>query len=307
MYYNGIYHLFYQYNPKGAVWGNIVWAHSVSTDLINWKPLPPAIYPSKPFDQYGTWSGSATILPGNKPIILYTGIIDKNNTQVQNYAIPANYSDPYLQKWIKPNNNPLVFPVGVNKTVFRDPTTAWFGKDGHWRILVGGRRKYRGMAHLYRSRDFMKWTKAQYPLHSPAMTGMWECPDFYPVSLDSENGLEVSVIEGNIKHVLKVSLDETRYEYYTIGKYFWKIDKYVPDNTSVDSWAGHFSMLERIGRILWGWANESNTSIEAVKKGWTGIQTIPRKVWLDKSEKQLVQWPVEELETRRRRKVHLSN
>ncbi|KAI8014936.1 Beta-fructofuranosidase, insoluble isoenzyme 1 [Camellia lanceoleosa] len=224
MYYNGIYHFFYQYNPKGAVWGNIVWAHSVLTDLINWKPLPPAIYPSKPFDQYGTWSGSATILPGNKPIILYTGIIDKNNTQVQNYAIPTNYSDPYLQKWIKPNNNPLVSLVGVNKTAFRDPTTAWFGKDGHWRMLVGGRRKHRGMAHLYRSRDFMKWTKAQHPLHSSAMTGMWECPTF-TVSLDYENGLE----------------------------------------------------------------------------------TIPRKVWLDKSEKQLVQWPVEELETLRRRKVHLSN
>ncbi|KAL7264934.1 hypothetical protein ACSBR1_002814 [Camellia fascicularis] len=319
MYYNGIYHLFYQYNPKGAVWGNIVWAHSVSTDLINWKPLPPAIYPSKPFDQYGTWSGSATILPGNKPIILYTGIIDKNNTQVQNYAIPANYSDPYLQKWIKPNNNPLVFPVGVNKTAFRDPTTAWFGKDGHWRILVGGRRKHRGMAHLYWSRDFMKWTKAQYPLHSSAMTGMWECPDFYPVSLDSENGLEVSVIEGNIKHVLKVSLDETRYEYYTIGKYFAKIDNYVPDNTSVDSWAGlrydygnfyaskTFFDAGKNRRILWGWANESDTFIEDVKKGWAGIQTIPRKVWLDKSEKQLVQWPVEELETLRRRKGHLSN
>ena len=125
MYYNGLYHLFYQYNPKGAVWGNIVWAHSVSTDMINWKPLDPAIYPSKPCDRYGCWSGSATILPGNRPIILYTGIVDPNNTQVQNYAVPANYSDPYLQKWVKPDNNPLVLPdVGVNRTAFRDPTTA---------------------------------------------------------------------------------------------------------------------------------------------------------------------------------------
>lgn len=53
MYYKGIYHLFYQYNPYGAVWGNIVWAHSVSNDLINWKALKPAIYPTKPFDVNG--------------------------------------------------------------------------------------------------------------------------------------------------------------------------------------------------------------------------------------------------------------
>ncbi|KAK4793794.1 hypothetical protein SAY86_011788 [Trapa natans] len=69
MLYKGIYHLFYQYNPKGAVWGNIVWAHSVSRDLINWKALEPAIYPSKPFDIGGCWSGSATLLPGDRPVL----------------------------------------------------------------------------------------------------------------------------------------------------------------------------------------------------------------------------------------------
>ncbi|XP_057506071.1 beta-fructofuranosidase, insoluble isoenzyme 1-like [Actinidia eriantha] len=319
MYYNGIYHLFYQYNPKGAVWGNIVWAHSVSADMINWKPLDPAIYPSKPFDRYGCWSGSATILPGNRPIILYTGIVDANNTQVQNYAVPANYSDPYLQKWVKPDNNPLVFPgVGVNRTAFRDPTTAWWGPDGHWRIIVGSRRKHRGMAYLYRSRDFMSWAKAQHPLHS-AKTGMWECPDFYPVSMDCENGLETSAMTGNIKHVLKVSLDLTRYEYYTVGTYFHEKDRYVPDNTSVDGWAGlrydygnfyaskTFFDAGKSRRILWGWANESDTASEDVNKGWAGIQTIPRKVWLDKSGKQLLQWPIEELETLRGENVHLNN
>ncbi|KAF3560234.1 hypothetical protein F2Q69_00015528 [Brassica cretica] len=72
MVYKGIYHLFYQYNPKGAVWGNIVWAHSVSKDLINWEALEPAIYPSKWFDINGTWSGSATNVPGKGPVILYT-------------------------------------------------------------------------------------------------------------------------------------------------------------------------------------------------------------------------------------------
>lgn len=322
MYYKGLYHLFYQYNPKGAVWGNIVWAHSISKDLINWKPLDHAIFPSKPFDKYGCWSGSATILPGDKPIILYTGIVEPapKNTQVQNYAVPANYSDPYLREWVKPDNNPLVIPNnGENETAFRDPTTAWLGRDGHWKMLVGSRRKHRGIAYLYRSKDFMKWTKAKHPLHSKSNTGMWECPDFFPVSLKGLQGLDTSMMGTNIKHVLKVSLDVTRYEYYTVGTYDAAKDRYIPDNTSVDGWAGlrydygnfyaskTFFDPAKNRRILWGWANESDTADQDVKKGWAGIQIIPRAVWLDPSGKQLIQWPIEELETLRGTKVQLGN
>ncbi|PON82874.1 Glycoside hydrolase [Trema orientale] len=284
MYFNGVYHLFYQYNPKGAVWGNIVWAHSVSRDMINWEALDPAIYPSKPFDINGCWSGSATVLPGNKPVILYTGI-DPNNNQVQNYAIPKNISDPYLREWVKPDNNPIVSPdAGVNASAFRDPTTAWWGKDGHWRMLVGGKRRKRGMAHLYRSKDFIYWIKAKHPLHSKAQTGMWECPDFFPVSLSGKNGLDTSVLGKDVKHVLKVSLDLTRFEYYTLGTYDIHKDRYVPDNTSVDGWGGlrydygnfyaskTFYDPAKQRRILWGWANESDACPSDVQKGWAGIQ-----------------------------------
>ncbi|KAK1391550.1 beta-fructofuranosidase, insoluble isoenzyme 1-like [Heracleum sosnowskyi] len=320
MFYKGYYHLFYQYNPKGAVWGNIVWAHSVSKDLINWVALKPAIFPSKPFDKYGCWSGSATILPGNKPIILYTGIVSPapENTQVQNYAVPADYSDPLLRKWVKPDNNPLVSPHSENSSAFRDPTTAWFD-GGHWKMLVGSKRKHRGIAYLYRSRDFMKWSKAPHPLHSKADTGMWECPDFYPVAQENMNGLDTSEKGENIKHVLKVSLDATRYEYYTIGTYNRSKDRYVPDNTSVDGWAGlrydygnfyasktFFDPIKK-RRILWGWANESDSQHDDVKKGWAGVQLIPRRVLLDSSGKQLVQWPIEEIEDLRGAKVHMGN
>ncbi|CDP15447.1 unnamed protein product [Coffea canephora] len=320
MYYNGVYHLFYQYNPKGAVWGNIVWAHSVSTDLINWTPLEPAIFPSKPFDKYGCWSGSATVLPGNKPVILYTGIVDKNNTQVQNYAVPANLSDPYLRKWVKPDNNPLIVSeAGVNKTAFRDPPTAWLGRDGEWRILIGGRWKDTGIAFLYKSRDFMKWKKAANPIHQSAGTGNWECPDFYPVAKSGTNGLETSVLGQNVKHVLKVSLDATRFEYYTLGKYYPAEDRYVPDNTSPDNWKGlrydygnfyaskSFFDPSKNRRVLWGWANESDTAKDDIKKGWAGIQLIPRTITLDPNGKQLLQWPVKELDTLRGAHVRLSN
>ncbi|KAJ9695072.1 hypothetical protein PVL29_010527 [Vitis rotundifolia] len=318
MYYNGIYHLFYQYNPKGAVWGNIVWAHSVSRNLIDWEALEPAIYPSKPFDINGCWSGSATILPGNKPAILYTGI-DTQQRQVQNIALPANLSDPYLRKWVKPDSNPLVVPdVSINASTFRDPTTAW-RVNGHWRILVGGRKKRRGIAYLYRSRDFMTWIKAKHPLHSAQNTGNWECPDFFPVALYGERGLDTSVTGKNVRHVLKVSLDLTRYEYYTIGRYYPEIDRYIPGNTSADGWSGlrydygnfyaskTFFDAEKKRRILWGWANESDTAANDTAKGWAGIQTIPRTLWLDKGKKQLLQWPIEEVNTLRGQKIQLRN
>nr|XP_025670907.1 beta-fructofuranosidase, insoluble isoenzyme 1 isoform X1 [Arachis hypogaea] len=320
MHYNGYYHLFYQYNPKGSVWGNIVWAHSVSKDLINWKALEPAIYPSKPFDKFGCWSGSATIIPGKGPVILYTGIVDANKTQVQCYAVPEDLSDPFLTKWIKPDEyNPIVVAgPGVNGTDFRDPTTAWF-KDGHWKILVGSRRKHRGIAYLYRSRDFKKWIRAKHPIHTAAGTGMWECPDFYPVSMKGTMGLDTSVVGNHVKHVLKNSLDETRFEYYTLGTYFTNIDRYIPDNTSVDGWAGlrydygnfyaskSFFDPTMNRRILWGWANESDTKEDDIHKGWAGIQAIPRTLWLDPSGRQLVQWPIEELNSLRDKEVEMSN
>jgi len=288
MYYNGIYHFFYQYNPKGSVWGNIVWAHSVSKDLINWEGVEHALYPSKPFDKFGCWSGSATIVPGKGPIILYTGVVDEEQTQVQCYAVPEDPKDPLLRKWVKPDNfNPFVVAdKDVNGSAFRDPTTAWWSKDGHWRILVGGRRKRRGMAHLYRSRDFKTWVRAKHPLHSKSDTGMWECPDFYPVSLTSNLGLDASTEGKHVKHVLKNSLDVTRYEYYTVGTYNRNKDRYIPDNTSEDGWGGlrydygnfyaskSFFDPTKNRRVIWGWANESDTKEDDVRKGWAGIQVL---------------------------------
>lgn len=311
MYYKGLYHLFYQYNPKGSVWGNIVWGHSVSTDLINWQPLDPAIHPSKKFDKFGCWSGSATILPGDKPIMIYTGITDEENTQVQAFAEPDDYEDPYLEKWVRPSSgNPIIEPdeKDMNKTAFRDPSTAWLGPDGEWRLVVGGRMEEKGIAHLYKSKDFKKWTKAEDPLHSKEGTGMWECPDFYPVNLTGQNGMDTSSNGNGVIHVLKVSLDEKRYEYYTIGMYNTDKDKFTPDKTkSIDGPGGlrydygnfyaskTFYDPSRNRRVLWGWVNESDSSDDDVGKGWAGIMAFPRKVWLDGGGKQLIQWPVDEI------------
>jgi beta-fructofuranosidase len=313
MYYKGVYHLFYQYNPKGAVWGNIVWAHAVSTNLVDWVMLPPAIYPTAPFDVNGCWSGSATVLPDGTAVIMYTGI-DGENRQVQNVAYPKDLSDPYLREWVKPDYNPVIAPgPGMNATAFRDPTTAWQGPDGLWRLVIGTKDNHRGLAMLYRSRDFKRWAPARRALHS-GDTGMWECPDFYPVNSPGVGGSS-----GGTKHVLKVSLDLTRFEYYTFGEYDHATDTYVPDAALADGNDGlrydygnfyaskTFLDTAKQRRILWGWANESDSTADDVRKGWAGVQAVPRKVWLAPDGKQLVQWPVAEIESLRGNHVNVTD
>ncbi|VAI10994.1 unnamed protein product [Triticum turgidum subsp. durum] len=170
--------------------------------------------------------------------MLYTGI-DRpgTNYQIQNIAFPKDPSDPLLREWVKPGYNPIAIPeAGMNATQFRDPTTAWHAGDGLWRMLVGGLKPgtLRGMAILYRSRDFKHWVRAKHPLHS-ALTGMWECPDFFPVREPGHpDGLDTSEFGPHYKYVLKNSLDLTRYDYYTVGTYNNRTERYVPDNPTGD-------------------------------------------------------------------------
>lgn len=60
-------------------------------------------------------------------------------------------------------------------------------------------------------------------------------------------------------------------------------------------------------RVVWGWANESGSKEEDVKKGWAGIMPIPRTLRLDPSGKQLLVWPIDEFETLKGNKVQMSN
>ncbi|KAG6669161.1 hypothetical protein CIPAW_01G224000 [Carya illinoinensis] len=318
----GIYHLFYQYNPKAAVWSsNVIWGHSTSTDLVNWTPHDPAMYPSQQSDINGCWSGSVTILPGDHPVILYTGI-DAENRQVQNLAAPKNFSDPFLREWVKFKHNPLLAPNSKNKinaTCFRDPSTAWLGRDGNWRVIIGSQKKERGLAILFKSNDFFHWEEAEKPLCSAKDTGMWECPDFYPVLIESPLGIDTSSNGPDVRYVLKVSFFNILHDYYMIGTYNKDKDIFIPDNgqfnedSSMRYDYGKFyasktffdnkNPLHR--RILWGWVNESSSIIDDMKKGWSGVQAIPRSIWLDESGKQLVQWPIKEIEKLRGTQIEL--
>ncbi|WMV41545.1 hypothetical protein MTR67_034930, partial [Solanum verrucosum] len=112
--------------------------------------------------------------------------------------------------------------------------------------------------------------RIEHPLLSSNETGMWECPDFIPVS--------------NVKHVLKVSMFQSQVEYYTIGTYDHDMDIFFPDSGSVDNESGlrldygkyyaskSFFDSEKERRILLAWFNESTSASIDIMKGWSGLQ-----------------------------------
>ncbi|KAL6181963.1 hypothetical protein ACLB2K_048610 [Fragaria x ananassa] len=309
LFYKGWYHFFYQYNPKGAVWGNIVWGHAVSRDLIHWLHLPLAMVADQWYDINGVWTGSATILPNGQIVMLYTGSTNES-VQVQCLAYPADHNDPLLTKWIKYSGNPVLFPPpGIGIKDFRDPTTAWYTKEGKWRITIGSKVNKTGISLVYDTKDFIKYEQLDGVLHAVPGTGMWECIDFYPVSKTSDKGLDTSENGADVKHVIKTSLDDDRNDYYALGSYNEQTGKWVPDNPNIDVGIGirydygkfyaskTFYDQNKQRRVLWGWIGESDSENADVQKGWASLQGIPRTVLFDqKTGSNLLQWPVEEIE-----------
>ncbi|VAH37239.1 unnamed protein product [Triticum turgidum subsp. durum] len=263
LYHNGMYHFFYQYNPHGATWGDgtLSWGHSVSGDLVNWADVGNALDPTSPFDANGCWSGSATVLPGGRPAILYTGI-DANRVQVQNVAFAKNPADPLLREWEKPDCNPVMpMPADVTGNNFRDPTEAWLGRDGLWRVGVVAEVGGVGSLLVYRSADFLRWERNAAPLHASSRdVPVLECPDLFPMAPPgAAEGLDVSASGAGVLHVLKLT-DFAKEDHYMVGRYDDVEDTFV----SAEPERGD-----------------------------------------DPDGKRLVQWPIEEIETLRRKRVGL--
>ncbi|KAI3704997.1 hypothetical protein L1987_75227 [Smallanthus sonchifolius] len=310
MYHMGWYHLFYQYNPDSAIWGNITWGHSVSKDMINWFHLPFAMVPDHWYDIEGVMTGSATVLPNGQIIMLYTGnAYDLSQLQCLAYAV--NSSDPLLIEWKKYEGNPILFPPpGVGYKDFRDPSTLWMGPDGKYRMVMGSKHNETiGCALIYHTTNFTHFELKEEVLHAVPHTGMWECVDLYPVSTIHSNGLDMVNNGPNVKHVLKQSGDEDRHDWYAIGTYDVVNDKWYPDDPENDVGIGlrydfgkfyaskTFYDQHKKRRVLWGYVGETDPQKYDLTKGWANILNIPRTIVLDtKTKTNLIQWPIEETE-----------
>lgn len=190
VYFEGTYHLFFQYYPDSTVWGPMHWGHAVSKDLVHWKQLPIALYP----DSLGyIFSGSAVVDKSNTsgfgangkiPLIaIYTQHDPKReksgSSQYQNQSIA--YSLDGGINWTKYSGNPVLKTPGLKD--FRDPKISWYPEQKKWIMtLAAGDRII-----FYSSGNLITWTKeSEFGKGIGAHGGVWECPDLIPFHVDGK-------------------------------------------------------------------------------------------------------------------------
>jgi beta-fructofuranosidase len=279
-FFRGQYHMFFQYNPGAAVWGDMHWAHAVSPDLVHWKHLPVALSPTlDSYDAAGCFTGS--VLPGAAlPTILYTGVTRSSPQRetirgegLREVQCLATSVDPDLRSW-KKLDKPVLDgpPPGLQVTGFRDPCPWKVGDT--WYLGVGsGFNKIGGAVLLYTSRDGRNWTYLhplaqgewnQRTMSNPVDSGeMWECPDFFPLGE---------------KHVLLYSTE--RKVYWEVGTFDQRDLRFHVESRGLLDHGSYYAMKSMVDakgrRILWGWVQETRSPEETRAAGWAGAMALPR-------------------------------
>ncbi len=196
IYYQGQYHLFYQYFPYGCTWGTMHWYHAVSKDLIHWQNLGIALYPSKYYDANGCFSGSSIEVDG-KMYIYYTSVKylqpnPENIHKTLNDAFEASQSMLISKDGIhfdNINQKRLIIPAFKENEIghpthTRDPKV-WFYNGKYYMVIVS---KYfddnhhgQGQLLFYTSDDAINWSY-QNNYRGVQLGDMWECPDIFTVN-----------------------------------------------------------------------------------------------------------------------------
>jgi beta-fructofuranosidase len=297
IHWQGDYHLFYQYNPTGATWGNMHWGHTVSPDLIRWRHLPIALLPSPGADESGCFSGCAVDDDG-VPTFIYTGWQESSPTpQTQCVAT----SRDGLLTWEKHPRNPVlsVIPPEAGQNIdFRDPFV-WREGDTWWMVLGSRQREEGGIVFLYRSADLVDWEYLGPLFEGTAdRTGyVWECPNFFPLG---------------DKWVLMISAhplpgQTNGFVYYFVGDY--ANHRFTPLTEGMLDYGAMYAPLTTLDvdgrRLLIGWIREQRSTDTMTLAGWSGAQSIPRVLTLD-AHNRLQMKPVDALSNLATRQHHIT-
>lgn len=179
-YKDGVYHLYFQYNPYGSMWANMTWGHSTSIDLTHWTYEGTAIVP----DAWGAiFSGSCVVDKDNTAgfgkgavVAFYTSAKSTPWGDVQSQSMA--YSLDNGKTFIKYEHNPI---LTSNERDFRDPKVFWYAPGKHWVMMLAVGQEMQ----IYSSGNLKEWKKeSSFGAMQGAHGGVWECPDLVEVAVE---------------------------------------------------------------------------------------------------------------------------
>jgi sucrose-6-phosphate hydrolase SacC (GH32 family) len=277
VYFEGEYHLFYQYNPFGDKWGHMSWGHAVSRDMVHWQELPVALP-----EEGGVmiFTGSAVVddrntsgfCAGGKPcmVAVYTGHTPRKGSvpavQTQNLA----FSNDRGRTWTRYSANPV---LNLNLTDFRDPDVFWSVASRRWIMAVSLPNDHK--IRFYGSPDLKKWDRLSEFGPAGTTAGQWECPALFQLSVDGN--------PSNTRWVLKVGLNPGSLqggsgEQYFIGRFDGT--QFLNDNpASLSLWSDN-NLPPTQPTVMLGWMNNWQYADKLPTGPWRGQMTIPRELVL---------------------------
>jgi len=337
VFYDVEYHLFYQFNPFGNKWGHMSWGHAVSKDLVRWEHLPIALYEES---DVMIFSGSAVVdwkntsgfgslrTANSKPplVAIYTGHYTKKPLQNQHIA----YSNDRGRTWTKFSGNPV---LDIGEKDFRDPKVRWHEPTKRWVMTVAWPRQHK--VRFYASLNLKDWTHLSDFGPAGATSGIWECPDLFPLRVEGSRK-EQWVLIVNLNPGGPAGGSACQYfigefdgkEFALDSSYPKPQPKLAPEGkvltdsegaaTSPALWADYGAdfyaavswsdIPQRDGRRLWlGWMSDWRYANDVPTSPWRSAMTIPRELRLRQTPNglRMFQHPVRELEKLRDKRHRL--
>ncbi len=309
VFYEGEYHLFYQFNPFGDRWGHMSWGHAVSPDMVHWEHLPLALP-----EENGVmiFSGSAVVdrknssgfgKEGRAPLVaIYTGTgPGSGGLQYQCLA----FSNDKGRTWTKYSGNPV---LNISSKEFRDPKVQWHEPSQRWIMTVSLSTEH--IVCFYGSPNLKDWTLLSKFGPAGASSGLWECPDLFELPVEGS---------AEKRWVLVVNINPGSVAGGSGGQYFigqFDGTRFVPERDAtapalwLDYGADYYAAVSwsdipaSDGRRLWlGWMSNWDYAQDVPTHPWRSAMSIPREVKLRKLSGgiRLVQTPVREMEKLRAR------
>lgn len=280
-YKDGVWHLYYQYNPYGSKWQNMSWGHSTSTDLINWENHPVALRPN---GLGMVFSGSCAVDKGNSTgygdnavVGMYTSA---DASQVQSLVWSADGGDTFE---FYPGN-----PVITLESEARDPNMFWDENAKQWVLLLAHALEHEML--VFTSPDMRSWTlQSSFGKGLGAQEGVWECPDLFKLPVDG-SGEEKWVLLCNLNPGGPFGGSATQ---YFVGDFDGKV--FTPDKDAdgnvptkwMDYGKDHYATVSWSDapdsrRTVIGWMSNWQYAAEVPTQQFRSANTLPREVGLFK-------------------------